>query len=261
MNTQGPATDNLLAVAVKRVGVFEALQSGPRTRSELEADLEVSRATAHRIVRELGDYDLLERTQDGFALTALGETISDEMLSLRATLETANVLKPFLAAADEVLFELDVNQFANRTVTTTTPGDPYQPVTRFMELLTETETLRGFDTTSIAPVFVDGIREQILGGMRTEIVYLPTVADQIAKNYPAALQESIESGELTLWTSEELPFGLALFDDRIGLGAYDETTGILTTFVDTDDAAAIEWGEQLFAHYRDRADRYEPPTA
>lgn len=127
-----------------------------------------------------------------------------------------------------------------------------------MELLSGTATLRGFDTTSIAPVFVDEIRAEILGGMTTSVVYLPTVADQIAGSYGEELSNAMASGKLELYTRESLPFGLALFDDSVGLGAYDGQTGMLTVFIDTDEPDALAWGEQFYEFYRDDAELFEP---
>jgi predicted transcriptional regulator len=122
-----------------------------------------------------------------------------------------------------------------------------------MSLLRASSTLRGFDTTTIAPVFVEDIRNQILGGMETEILYLPETATEIVSSYPEQYRDAVDSGSLTILTDDDLPFGLALFDDRVAIGGYDDETGMLRVFVDTDDPAAYAWGEQLFRTYRERA--------
>lgn len=259
MGDQGSDVDDVILVAIQRADALGALSDGPLRRAELEEAIGVSRTTAHRIVRALAEHGLTERTGEGHALTPFGAVVADEVARTRTNVDAARSVGPFVDALAGTPFGIDASRFAGATVTTAGPGDPYAPVSRFMELLVATEELRGFDTTSIAPIHVDEIRAEILGGMRTSIVYLPDVAEQIATAHPEKLRASLESGRLELFTSEELPFGLALFDDRIGLGAYDEGTGMLSRFVDTDDPEAIRWGETLYEHYRDAATRYEPP--
>lgn len=248
----------LLDVSISRMDVLDLLRTGPLRRAELESDLGVSKTTAHRIVRALSDHGLVERTVEGYALTPFGQVAAEEVVRTRRTFEAADALRPFLDAIAAVPFDLDVSQFADAVVTTSRPTDPYPPVARFMELLVGSSTLRGFDTTTIAPIFVDDIRREILGGMEVSVVYLPDTAAQIADAHPEELADSMASGNVELFTSESLPFGLALFDDRIGIGAYDTGTGMLTTFVDTDDPDAIEWGEALYEHYREDAEPFEP---
>jgi hypothetical protein len=46
------------------------------------------------------------------------------------------------------------------------------------------------------------------------------------------------------------PYGLAIFDDRVGIGGYDEETGLLQVFADTESPIAREWAERVFASVR-----------
>lgn len=58
--------------------------------------------------------------------------------------------------------------------------------------------------------------------------------------------------------------GLAIFDDRVGGAGYDERTGTMRVFVDSDSAIARGWAERVFETYRDRSEpisgRDEPRT-
>lgn len=44
-----------------------------------------------------------------------------------------------------------------------------------------------------------------------------------------------------------------ILDDRVGIGGYDEETGTMRVFVDTDAAVAREWAERVYAVYRARS--------
>ncbi|QIQ76288.1 hypothetical protein GL213_07000 [Halogeometricum borinquense] len=64
------------------------------------------------------------------------------------------------------------------------------------------------------------------------------------------MADSFERGHLQLRTREALPYGLAIFDERVGVGGYDDETGALRVFVDTDTDGARRWAEGVYEMYR-----------
>ncbi|WP_458209367.1 helix-turn-helix transcriptional regulator [Haladaptatus sp. NG-SE-30] len=248
MNDDG--VSELVITAVRRATTLRALQSSPLTRSELQAEIGVSRTTTHRIVRGLRNDSLVERTNGRYELIPLGRVVAGEVERLKTTIEVAVRLEPVLPSLDET--DLDIELLTDATITVPEAGDPYGPVRRFVTLLSDSETLRGFDTTSIAPMYVDEIRDNILDGMQTEIVYLPEVIEQILMNYRESIDDAVESGQLELLVHDDLPFGLSLFDDRVGIGGYDDM-GVLRVFADTDDSDVREWAESLYEQYHAEA--------
>ena len=249
----GGSDDRLPLEGLKRGDALTVLRDGPMDRASLMASLDVSRTTIHRIVRGLEARDLLHQHGNEFELTAFGHTVADEVAAYRRRVRAAERLKPFLETTPELPVDLDVGLFDRARVTEMEPTNPYGPVARFMELLADSETLYGFDTTTVAPIYVDEIRDEILGGMETDVVYLPSVVEDIVATYGPEIAAVVQSGHLTLSTSEDLPFGLAIFDDRVGLGGYDAETGMLRVFVDTAAPEAREWALDLYAEYREAA--------
>ena len=247
------AAETLPIELLKRGDALAVLRDGPRSRRELMERLDVSRTTVHRIVRSLEAMELLTGPGGDLELSPFGSAVADEVATYRDRVGAAGRLRSFLETVPDATVGVDVGRFADARVTETKPTSPYGPVGRFMELLSASETLRGFDTTTIAPVYVGEIRDQILGGMETDVTYLPAVVEEIRDAYPEDVATAAESGMLTLRTHEDLPFGLAVFDDRVGLGGYDEETGMLRVFVDTDDPDVREWALDLYRRYRDEA--------
>ncbi|WP_083252599.1 GntR family transcriptional regulator [Haladaptatus sp. W1] len=72
MNDSGERPDVLLSTVVKRAGFLTALASGPIPKRHLRDELDVSRSTVYKAVRELHEYELVERTDEGLALTLAG---------------------------------------------------------------------------------------------------------------------------------------------------------------------------------------------
>ncbi|MCT9095193.1 winged helix-turn-helix domain-containing protein [Haloarchaeobius sp. HME9146] len=249
-------TDDLVAV-VRHREVLEALLSGPLDRRDIEAELDVSRATSHRFTRWLAEEGLAVREDDHFRLTGKGQVYAEQLVTFDRNLRAGSSLAPLLDVICEDHQEFVVGPFADATVTTATPADPYRPVARFVSLLERTETFRGFNTTHMAPPGLASVYEHLFDGVETEILYLPTVVENLFEAYPDRAREAIDAGHLTLRTRDALPYGLAIFDDRVAIGGYDDETGTMRVFVDTDSAIARGWAERVFETYRERSEPIE----
>jgi predicted transcriptional regulator len=246
-------TDQFIEL-VRRAPVLEALrEEGAMDRRELEQHLDVSKSTVHRFTRSLRENGLIERSGGAFVLTSVGEVSAEEMAAFKASIETAWELAPVLQVTRAHGVDIDVAAFADATVTTAEPGNPYRPVNRFMSLVAETDTLRGLDPASINPLHVDDIYERIVNGMETDAVFPSAVVENLLTSNPERAERAFESGNLRLRIHDDIPFGLTLCDDRIGVGIYDDDTGLLRTYADTDAPAAHEWAEAVYTNYRDKA--------
>ena len=241
---------DLLTDVVRHGPLLEALLDGPMDHREIEAALGVSRATSHRFTRWLGEQGIVEKRDGRFRLTGRGEVVAEEVLRFEANVATAHRLAPLLEHVCPDHREFVVEQFVDATVTVAEPADPYAPVERFTGLADASETFRGFNTTHMAPLVLGGFHERVFDDAETEIVYLPATVERLVETYPERASEALDRGHLALRTREDLPYGLAIFEDRVGIGGYDESTGQMEVFVDTDDAVAREWAERVYASIR-----------
>ncbi|MBX0297862.1 helix-turn-helix transcriptional regulator [Haloarcula nitratireducens] len=247
---------------VRHGPVLEALRNDPLDRREIEARLDVSRATSHRFTQWLDEQGFVEKVDGRFQLTGRGETIADEVLRFEANVRTIHRLAPLLDSICEDHQEFVVEPFVDATVTVATPEDPYQPVERFISLVHASETFRGFNTTHMAPLVLGEFHQRIFDGTDTEIIYLPHIVETLFETYPTQATEAINRGHLTLRTRDDLPYGLAIFDERVGIGGYDERTGLMEVFVDSDSPIAQEWADRVYATVKADSDplddRFDP---
>ncbi len=241
---------DLLGDIVRHGPVLEVLRTEPLDRRVIEDRLDVSRATSHRFTQWLDEQGFVEKVEGRFQLTGRGEAIADEVLRFEANVRTVHRLAPLLDTICEDHQEFVLEPFVDAKVTLATPNDPYQPVERFISLLGESETFRGFNTTHMAPLVLGGFHVQIFEETDTEMVYLPHIAEKLFETYPERAREAIDRGHLTLRTRDDLPYGLAIFDERVGIGGYDEATGLMQVFVDTDEPIACEWADRVYASIR-----------
>ena len=241
---------DLLGDVVRHGPVLETLRGKPMDRREIEEALDVSKATSHRFTQWLFEQGYVEKVDGRFQLTGRGQTVADEVMRFEANIRTADRMAPLLDVVCEDHQEFVVEPFVDARVTTAEADDPYRPVERFISLVGESSMFRGFNTTHMAPLVLGEFHQQVFEETETEIIYLPSIVEKLVETYPEQAREAVERGHLTLRTRDELPYGLAIFDECVGIGGYDERTGQMQVFVDTESAIAREWAERVYASVR-----------
>lgn len=248
--------EDLLQV-VGLASALRAFREQPRDRRDLEQRLDVSKSTSFRFIRSLTRLELLERSSGTYTLTAGGELISEAVDTFEINVQTAIRLGPVLEAVRGSSPSLDLEAFADAIVSTTEQGDAHSPVNRFISLVEETTSLRCVDSNSIVPLYISDIQKLIVDGLETEDILPPSVVADVLTERPGKCIEACRSGHLTIYLYDDPPYGLALFDERVGIGVRDKETRTLRMFVDTDSSAAREWAEAVFESYRSEAVRME----
>ena len=231
-------------------------------RRELEGWLGVSNTTGYRITRALEDRELIEKSQRTYALTPAGTEILDAVSTFETNVRIANRLGPVLAALRETSPPIDLDAFTDATVTTI-QGYTYSPQNRFLELLEETDTLRGLAVVDIAPFYISDIQQRLIEGLEFEEVQRPAFAAESMAEFPDQALEVCRRDNVTVYLHDDLWYSLAVFEERVGVGVRDDDTGTVQAFVDTGSPAARTWAEAVYESYKAEAvylPRYDPIT-
>lgn len=239
---------------LRRLPFLTELRRGPRTRKDLGEALGLSRSTVYRATTELAEAGLVERRDGRHSLTGSGEAVMYDAGTFQKRALSAWRLAPLFETLAGCPVVIDPGLFTDANVTVAAPDAPYAPVRRFGSLVGETDELVGFDTTAVDPSGFRYLADRIYGGMVTEVVYEPPVVERLAATHPEEVETLAACDHLDVLVHDDLPFGLALFDDRVGLGGYETETGVLRTYVDTDDPDALSWAEGVYESYRAEAE-------
>ncbi|WP_224450199.1 helix-turn-helix transcriptional regulator [Haloprofundus salilacus] len=260
MDAAGSRIDtDLLGDIVRHGPVLEALREEPLDRRDIEERLDVSRATSHRLTKWLDEQGFVEKVDSRFQLTGRGEAVTDEVLRFEANVSSVHRMGPLLDVICPHHAEFAIEPMVEATVTVAEPAVPYRPVERFISLVSESETFWGFNTTHMAPLSIGEFYQQIFDATESEVIYPLSIVEKLLDTYPARANEAIDSGQFTLRTREKLPYGLAIFDERVGIGGYDDETGLLQAFVDTDSPLAREWAERVYASIKADSTLFDSP--
>jgi predicted transcriptional regulator len=254
---QAADEDRDLLVEITRLAPsLQALSRRPLDRRDLEERIDVSKSTSYRITRSLEERGLIEKSDRSYALTPDGMAILDAVSGFEANVRLAIRLGPVLAVLRDTDTTVDLDAFADATVTTI-KGYVHSPQNRFLELLEETETLRGVAPNDVAPFYIDDIQQPLVDGLSLDAILRPEFVAQQLAEYPDRAIEVCNSDNVTIYIHDGLWYSLVLFDDRIGIGVRDSDTGTLRAFVDTDSPAARTWAEAVYTSYKTEAVRMQ----
>lgn len=243
-----------LADSSNRVRALVALSERSSTRDELQATTGASTPTVGRIVGDFEERGWITRAGHEYELTKPGRFVAEHFTDFVDGMDTERSLRGIWQWLPGELSDFTLEMVADSVVTVVEPGDPYGPANRCASLYRETERLRGFDAALTAPHHFEELYHQIVDGMDTEIIFPPTVSENIASTYPQKASEVLESDSFTLWLHDGLPlYRVLIFDDRVGIGGYDSDSGVLQVYVDVDAPEARTWAESTFDSYRREA--------
>jgi len=247
-----------LARATSRVRVVEhLLAAGPSGRGELRQELGASRTTVSRALQSLAEAGWVEADGRTYRLTRAGELVGEAFINCLDTAAAVAELEEFLRwfPADHDL--PPVLDAGDLTVTYSTDADPYAPARTQTEVLREAERLRvllpavDLDSTR---TLVDQVVER---GLEIETVLDPEVESTvIAPEFAPLLREAMETGRSSMFVTEAaLPFYLGLADDGLVQVGLADADGLPRALLETTDGAVREWGERVYARFRERGSR------
>lgn len=244
---------SFLARSPNRVSVLEALNRRPRSRNELLSLIDTSRPTLVRVLSDFESYGWIERTDSEYTTTPVGSAVAEAFSRALETVSTVDRLRGLLTSVPDDVLTVDVEAFSDATVTTAAPGVPFRPVQRLVELADASTTFREFNRSSIGCLCDTELSGLLSGDGRVTVVYGSAVVESLVTSSDNWFGEAIRTGRVDVFVHDDLPFGLSLFDDRVALAGYDETTGAPTTLVDTDAVEVRRWAEAVYETYRQEA--------
>lgn len=246
----------LLGVVDRRADLLRALGRTPTPKNELEDDLDVSRSTIDRGIRELEERALVERDNGGYRRTLSGRLALREYERfherIRGLRESGNLLAAVDANAD-----FDAAMLAGATVVEQARTTPHRPIEELYGIVKSATEVRAF-----APVVhsqqIDTYRTKISDGMEAELVLTGEVIERLLAEHAEAFEDTVDSERVGLWeAADDLPYSLALAETPDGPRAvvmvYDDR-GVLGC-IHNDDPAAVEWARERYERERRRATR------
>lgn len=252
-----------MSLIADRLAVFEYIETTPRDKRNIVANLDPSRSTVNRAIRELEIGGLVKWTAKGYTTTPIGQqalnqyrttvkTISD-ILNSRDILETL----PHTYPVHPVLF-------ADATIERADDIMPYHLSEGVRDRITTAERVRIFLPTLTTPQLLDCCnRAVVLEGLTLELFTTQPLFETLTTKFsgPLTAMATSTNGSFTAYVADPdstslLPFGLVLTETSesttVSVIAYGKQHTIQGT-IHNDTADAVQWAEDCYTHVRDKA--------
>ena len=237
----------------------ELAAGGSRSKYELRERIGVDRTTIQRNLDALGQRGWIHREGDGYVLDPCAAHVIDAFGEFVESVDLADRLQPALQLVDPALLDVDVVHFADATVTTAKPGDPWAMVNahvRRLEEVTDATLMIPLTGLNAKRTLHDRVVEH---GARVELIVSPAVLETFRTDpdYTGYYEALKESERMTYRVYEdEMPFYLGLIDDEIVQLGVDED-GEPRALVESRNEEVRAWAARTLDAFRDEA---EPVT-
>lgn len=251
---------SFLARSPNRVEALLGLEAGSATRSDLQTDTGIPRATLSRILADFRERNLAVRNGHEFSITPLGELLAAELRSLSDSIEAVRelqTLEPWLPLSE---LGIEIGDLADSGVTLPTPVEPLAPVRRTAEVLSSSERVRGL-CNNVVPENLQALRRAVVEGrLAVEVVVTDDAFEAVAADPDVSevVRDLLDTGRVDLSVcSAALPHLAILADGTVLLLVADDEGAIRGT-VETESDAARSWFASAFDAYRSDSEPVAP---
>jgi len=229
-------------------------------RSALEADLEISRATAYRQTTELVEEGLLEQTAGGYRTTGSGKAALDAADRFERSLAAADRLGPLLEHLSTPELTRNIYLFADADLAVATPQNPNAPIEPWLDRFESFDYSRSLVVAGCPPAITEQGVNHATNDVDFEAVCTP-LALQADQNASKEAFETIATAEgPSLYTHPDLPFTMGIIDESVIIIGFDTETTLPVASITTDRPEALLWAKQLYSQYKRESTGLEEPT-
>lgn len=249
----------LIFFSEKRKDLLLFLKEGPKTIEELKKHLNSSAVAILPQIKKLRDNSLVFKTENFYILSPLGIAVAERMQAMTSLLNVFGNHYEFWAVHAVECFPASFRSRIGDLENCTLSEPPdwthlFEPHREFVEKLSVSGKINGISSVFF-PLYPSLFLSFAKKGVEVSLLVTRAVYDRISGEYITDLREFLNLENTCFYVSDEkIEFSHVVTDKFLSLslpfsnGAYDHTQDVLGF-----DPAALKWGEDLFAYYRDRS--------
>jgi len=247
-----PVVDEIrfLASSLSRISVLEYLTTTRATKAEIRAQTCVPASTVSRNLTELREHGMVAEDvrENVYESTTAGEIALDALTAAAARFETVRVATGIRDFVDEhTTLPVTEPMLDQCSFVHATSHEPQAPLTRLMKAVSDAEVVRGL-APHLSPVAVDTLSAEVPGGADVRVGVQRSTLDALRSHYEERTAAFPATGDVLFETSDLPEYGVALVDDRVVCGFYDEKGLLAAVLVSPRESAEwVAWADDLFA--------------
>lgn len=265
------ARRDVMGLIADRREIIEFVEATPHAKRDIVDNVDVSRSTVDRAIRDVDIVGLVDRTAAGYTMTLAGQEAMARYRSTVATigdiLDAQSVLAvlPHDSSIQPALLE---DAITNET----TDAPPYRLPIGVRERITAAERVRLYLPVLATPRLLDCCLHQITqNDMALSLLTPPELFRTLTSEFPGPLATMAATGNSSVTiavvdtvATDVTPFGLLLADSETASTVSVITYGDRHTIrgvIHNESDAAIQWAEERYTRTRSGTTelRKEPP--
>lgn len=240
----------LVEVINRRMDVLSALTT-TREKRDLVEELELSRSTVNRAVRQLESLGLVTR-RGGYRRTVAGRLVHQVYGGFVDELAQVVRMEGLLTGMPQD-HPMDLAMVRDATAHRASAAAPTAALERSAEIVRSAERLKTLTPRLSRPDLFDVVREEVDDGLALEMVLSRKLLEHLREHRPEWLSAVGAAPEAELYVRAELTpnLGAARLPEgrRAAVRVYD-TAGEFRGLVENDSLEAYTWAESVFADVR-----------
>ena len=255
MTAEEQSTDPILAL--RRIGILETCREAPRSRRDIAAAVDASRATVYRATDELIDEGLLTRVDGGYRTTPRGRAVTRVAERYRRGIDAVDRLDALFAVVDHPDLFARAHLLADADLTVADETNSYRASDRLLERWADADRVRMAAATRVNRICLDAcLNTTADADVDAELVFDPAAVPTIDQLRSASFDRPELFEHFELLVSETVPFTFVLYDDHAAIAGYNELC-IPVVLAESDDPALYRWLETRYAACVDAANPLE----
>jgi predicted transcriptional regulator len=250
-----------------RVTILICLNEGLQTMSELKKKTGISSSTLSHNLSELEKKKITTKKEEKYALTSLGNIITTNLIENIKTNATISKFKKLWIKHDlsSIPLELikNIGDLHNSVLIESESGEIFKPHETYQKIISGSEYIKG-----VSPIFrfdyIDIYKKLVIEhGIDVELILTQDIVNQTMEGIDSKnleyLQNFMSQDKVKFWViPEDVKIAFTVTNKYLSLGlfhengSYDNTRDLIS-----DDHGAVTWGNQLFEHYREKAQKLE----
>lgn len=252
--TSTNTVSEVISILQQRTTLLDAVHATPKDKRTLVADLNCSRSTVDRAVRELEALGLLTYGDGGYESTVCGQLAAEEYRQFEQRIEILLELQPFLQWMSLTEFDLQLEWLADADLLLPKPNDPYAMIHRHVTLLqgaTHIECMLPLTGLQASEAVYESVVEK---GARCETVVEPGVAETFQQpEYAELIEELMATGRSPIFVCDKpIPYFVGVFDEEVVQIGVDED-GEPRAILETESEEVCAWAQQKIEEYKQQS--------
>ncbi len=259
MSASNPQLD-VLETVTRRRDLLTTLADGPRDKPELVDQLECSRSTVDRAIRELEWLEFVRREDGEYRLTATGQLALSEHRRSLATFESIGEASPLLGHIPHDA-PLSTAMLDGAETTEPPPHAPTEPLQELADLLDRADRVQATAGAERIPALRERLVDRCIdGSLDAELIVTDGLATFVRQEYPEQLTALTEDGGVDCFVVDSLPYELTIIESqresRVLLFVTRQRE--ITAVIENDSADALAWATDVYRTLRSTASPLAP---